>query len=192
MNRCVRHETINKDGKLYMLCRWCWEVKELSSEFRWKDSGSKTWYVYRCKECMRPIQRELNKKSYYKDIDRTKRLQKLYREKNREKIRLQRRKRYEKENIKRRERMHDIVKKNVAHVKEMGYWPIHRMTCYRIKKLWIRPSKCPICWYEWRIVAHHPDYNHRYEIIFCCGSCHTLIHQWKIDVSKLDLVVLKE
>ena len=70
-------------------------------------------------------------------------------------------------NEKRRKRYH-----------EKWYAKIHTKTSRAINKLWIRPTICPICWKEWRIEAHHPDYNKWNEIIFCCNVCHQRIHNW--------------
>ena len=50
-----------------------------------------------------------------------------------------------------------------------------------IRKLWIRPKVCPICWSNKRIISHHPDYNKWYEIIFCCDKCHRNIHTWHLE-----------
>lgn len=64
-------------------------------------------------------------------------------------------------------------------------WKIYRNIQLRVRrrinKLWIRPDTCPICWYKSDIVAHHPDYNKRYEIVFCCKSCHRFIHNGTIE-----------
>lgn len=61
------------------------------------------------------------------------------------------------------------------------YRKIHKKTEWRISKLKLRPSICSICWCEWRIIAHHPDYNKPYEIVFCCQICHDKIHKNKIE-----------
>ena len=67
---------------------------------------------------------------------------------------------------------------------EMWYWAMHIKTPRLIKKLWIRPKVCPICWEERRIEAHHPDNNVWYEIVFCCTQCHQRIHNWWIECPK--------
>lgn len=44
----------------------------------------------------------------------------------------------------------------------------------------IRPSKCEICKKEFNwfgIVGHHPDYSQSINVIWCCHSCHGLIHR---------------
>ena len=60
-------------------------------------------------------------------------------------------------------------------------WYIHWKTSRLIKELWIRPNICPICWKWTKIEAHHPDYNKRNEIVFCCNMCHQRIHFWWFD-----------
>jgi len=68
--------------------------------------------------------------------------------------------------------------------KEMGYEPIHTKTSKFIRKLWIRPKICPICWTTWKVEAHHPDYNKWYEVVFCCTKCHQRIHNWWFECPK--------
>lgn len=50
--------------------------------------------------------------------------------------------------------------------KRKWYNPIHLKAEREIAKLWVRPTKCPICWMDNRIIAHHPDYSKPYEIVF--------------------------
>jgi hypothetical protein len=41
--------------------------------------------------------------------------------------------------------------------------------------------KCPICWSDKNIQAHHPYYrtfDDRCRVVFCCQSCHHRIHAW--------------
>lgn len=111
-----------------------------------------------------------------------------YRREHRDEIREKRRLNREKENIKRRERMKEICKKTIEHARKMWYGYIHQKTYRIIKSLWIRPSSCSICWYEWTVIAHHPDYKKIYEVVFCCPSCHKLIHSW--DITKFEVVKL--
>lgn len=68
--------------------------------------------------------------------------------------------------------------------KRKWYNPIHLKTEREIAKLWIRPIKCPICWMDNRIIAHHTDYSKPYEIVFCCQICHDKIHKNKIECPK--------
>ena len=67
---------------------------------------------------------------------------------------------------------------------------IHKKTRAMINKLWIRPEVCSICWKWDKIIAHHPDYNKIYEVVFCCKPCHRLIHEWKIEVKDKDITIL--
>ena len=127
------------------------------------------------------------------DIEKERERSRLYREKNKDIIRERRRKNLPKENAKRRERMAEIVAKAHAHNKEMWYVNIQRRTRYLINKLGIRPKQCPICWYKTdKVVAHHPSYDKQYEIVFCCNSCHRLIHLWELIVKKEYITVLGE
>ena len=56
------------------------------------------------------------------------------------------------------------------------------------KKYNLYPIKCPICWDDKkRIQIHHPSYesfDNRKDVIFCCASCHRLIHNNKIKCPK--------
>ena len=115
-----------------------------------------------------------------------------YHREHREEIREKRRLNRDKENAKRRLRMGEIIKKNREHARMMGYTPLQQRTRRMINKLWIRPKSCPICWYECTPVAHHPDYNKPYEIIFCCNSCHKLIHLWQLNIDESKIIKLCE
>ena len=64
--------------------------------------------------------------------------------------------------------------------KTKWYVSVHNRTALLIRKKWIRPKICPICWNTGIIEAHHPDYSKRNEIVFCCQSCHHDIHNWYI------------
>lgn len=181
-------EHYNKGWQEYVKCNTCWEFKPATKDFWYKSS---TWYLWLssyCKDCdkvygrkrrsnpenkekMRQKNRERKKtdryKKYRKEYDRKvadtergekyreykREYSKMYREKNKEKIMQQYKLRWDKVRVDWRARK----------------W---------IKKLWIRPSSCPICWKADKIVAHHPDYNKREEVIFCCECCHQRIHAW--------------
>ena len=57
----------------------------------------------------------------------------------------------------------------------------HTKTRRFIKKYNLLPSKCPICWSDKNIQAHHPYYrtfDDRCMVVFCCQSCHHRIHAW--------------
>lgn len=71
----------------------------------------------------------------------------------------------------------------------------HKMVEKFVKDNWIVVSECPICWAKKRIVAHHPtspDYSKWNIVVFCCDSCHSSIHKWKIECPKpIDLLTYK-
>lgn len=90
---------------------------------------------------------------------------------------------YEKEHYEQRQ------KRRKERDSEKWYTKIHTLTNKVIKKLWIRPNICPICWETAKIQAHHPDYNKRYEIIRACTKCHQRIHNWWFECPK-DIVNL--
>lgn len=129
------------------------------------------------RERIRELQKKYNKEYYQKHKESEAARWKKYREEHREKIKLLNKIWHE--NHKDYSREYDRKwhgKHRIEHRKMMGYWAVHQRTQKLIKKLWIRPSNCPICWCEWKIEAHHPDYNNRNEVVFCCISCHQLIH----------------
>lgn len=149
------------DWELYLKCSKCWELKHLNMfNRRWDHL-----YSSHCKKCISE-----HKKKYISDNP----------EKYREYYR-QHRDHYlewHKQNrINNRQKYTDINRER-RHNK--WYNKYHVKTYRLIKKLWIRPNICPICWNESYVIAHHPDYEKRYEIVFCCNWCHTLIHNWKI------------
>lgn len=136
----------------FLKCKQCGIFKELNDNNRYKHNDGFLWVLWRCKECIkawRKTEHEL-KMARKRDTDR------YY------------------NNPKRREY---IFKSSTERRQRKWYWPIHTKTDRYIKKLWIHPIKCPICWCEWRIIAHHPDYKKWYEIVFCCQICHDKIHK---------------
>lgn len=174
------------------LCKRCWIEKDLTPEFWIRDKSMKNWFSYRCKKCMHELSKEASHKYAMSHREKTHEYNIRYNQEHKEEIRAKRRWNREKEKIKRRERMKEIYIKSKVRRKEMWYSPIHQSVCRLIKKLWIRPKCCPICWYESKPIAHHPDYSKPYEIIFCCNSCHRLIHLWQIEIDKNTIIKLCE
>lgn len=152
----MANDTIQaEDWTLLLKCKECWIFKEVNSQNWYKHSEGYLWVLGRCKICIkkwRCSEREL-KMATVRDMDR------YY------------------NNPKRREY---ILRDNKERRKRKWYWYIHEKTRAKIRELWIRPKVCPICLRKWRIIAHHPDYDKRYEIVFCCSICHSKIHSWKI------------
>jgi len=147
--------------KTFLKCKGCWEFKELNTENWYTHKEGYLWVLWRCKKCIlawrkteheRKMARERDKDRYYN-------------------------------NPKRREYVYQSSKERTErHEKEGGWWNKYHLRTNRIiKKLWIRPKECPICWYKWRIVAHHPDYKEWNKIVFCCQPCHDKIHKKKLD-----------
>lgn len=140
-----------------------------------------------------------NQKEYYKRTrgDRLETSRK-YRENNADKIKEWKIKNREKraENRKTNEHYKEYMKKYEQENKdkilerkknkriEMWYWAMHLKTARTIKKLWIRPKVCPICWEEKRVEAHHPNNDIWYEIVRACNQCHQRIHNWWIECPK--------
>ena len=179
-----KREIYEDDWKVYMKCPKCWEIKLASPDFWYRDKNDKLWYSSPCKECSKKSKKEYRDcrggkekirawRISYMDTEKWKiakekkyKYQKQYREKNKIKIA---------EDQRRRKGKHKVNSKTVK----------------RIEKIWIRPNTCPLCWKEWDIIAHHLDYNKRYEIIFCCKNCHQRIHAWRFS-PETEIVNLKD
>ena len=140
-------------------------------------------------------------KEYREKNKEKKRMQgKAYREANKEKIRLYQieYRKNNKEDIQSKQRQRRLNNKdkikeyNQTHKHSRSirnHTDIHNITDIHIRKYNLRPLACSICWCEWKIEAHHPDYNKRNEVVFVCNSCHHYIHSWKIkDYKVLDLL----
>lgn len=65
-------------------------------------------------------------------------------------------------------------------MEKIKYKSVHSKTTRYIARKKLRPKKCSICWIEEVIIAHHTDYNKRFNVVFCCNVCHKAIHSWKI------------
>lgn len=165
MHTTMANETFVKEWKTFLKCKECWEFKEL-----WKENWylHKEWYLWvlgRCKECILKWRKTEHELEMARERDRDRYLN----------------------NPHRRAYLNECAKKRTErHLKENSNWILyHGKTDKMIKSLWIRPKICPICWYEWRIMAHHPDINKWNEIVFCCQPCHNKIHNWKMECPKV-------
>ena len=72
-------------------------------------------------------------------------------------------------------------------------WPqyskAHRLVEKRLKEIWLKRERCPLCLQEWLVVCHHPDYDKPYEVVPCCNLCHSQIHREVIECPKpIDLL----
>lgn len=149
---------------------------------------------------------EISKNYYLKNKSEILRKQKDYYNNNKEYI-LERSRKYWEENkekfikasMERKKNNRDLVNKYQKKYREKRWkeqYDAHKKVEKFIKDNWIKISKCPICWEEKRIIAHHPtspDYSKRNIVVFCCDSCHSSIHRWKIVCPKpIDLLTYKK
>lgn len=146
-------------------CKWCISIynREYHEKNKERINEKKKEYMKSVFNITHPNY----KKEYHSKRIKT---DKEYSEKVREKRREYIHKHYESIRVKNKERW-----------KLMWYNAVQLRAKRLIKKLWIRPNKCPICWFCSDIVAHHPDYTKWYEIVFCCKSCHNFIHNWTME-----------
>ena len=175
----------------YVQCTKCMEVKSIDMFCK-----AKRWLFWKketCKDCDKKYREEHREhiinylRNYYNnDKENQQKKHAEYREKKRAKIKEWERQYY---NLHREDARARVKRRN----EETWYEPIRQKSKRLISKLWIRPNVCPLCWNEkFRIEAHHPDYNKWNEIVFCCKSCHLLIHSWKIKCPEtIDLCLVK-
>lgn len=159
-------EYYSKDWKIFLQCKECNLFKDIAEDF-YTHKEWFLWVLWRCRSCIkawRKTEHELQM-ARIRDMER-------YRN-----------------NPKRRADIFESAKKRG---KKKWHKPIHTKTTRLINKLWVRPTVCPICLqHSDRIIAHHPDYSKRYEIVFCCQICHDKIHRLKIECPKpIDLLLL--
>lgn len=147
-------------------------------------------YREKHREKIREQQRVHNKNYYEKHKEEESLRCKVYRESNRDKVReIQKSWRERNKDYWKVYDANWYAKHRLVHRAEMWYWALHQRTQKLIRKLWIRPKYCPICWWGWRIEAHHPNYNEWNKIVFCCVSCHQLIHNCVIECP--DTIILQ-
>lgn len=173
--RFTTRDHYEKDGVTYIKCNKCGEFREADLFIKYKYSSAFMNRGSYCKKC-RAEYRKLNKWKIHEYI-------KEYNLKNREAS-------IEKKRVYNKEHSQELLEKSRKRIARMGYWPLHKKTTYTIMKLWIRPKVCPICWSaEYKIDAHHPNNDIWNEIVFCCKSCHSAIHNWHIECPKpIDLL----
>lgn len=172
----MKREYKYEDGILYLKCMKCWE--RMTSDKYNKDSDKSFWLRTDCRECQHKyakIYRDNNKDKVINSVkrwqslnkDTVDRYKKNYRDNNKDKV--------------------SKCQKNNRdnHSSELWFnWcTFHTRAIQFVRKYWLRPKSCPICWSWINIVMHHPSYDSfdkRSEVIFCCQSCHKLIHTWDI------------
>ena len=161
MHTTMTNKTYEINWKVFVRCNKCLTIKELCLENWYPNKKAKLWFHYPCKECIKAHQRTEEVRAKRRVSD---------------KIRYQ-------TNPKRHAECNMRVKKALQRNQELN--PLWRLNHTRadklIERLWIRPDTCPICWREWKIMAHHPDDNLWNEFVFCCQICHKKIHSWEIE-----------
>lgn len=170
MHTTMANENYEKDWKKFLKCKECWEFKELNEQNWYKHYQWFMWVLWRCKECIKGWRKSEHEIMMARKCDYN---------------------RYH-NNCKRRENVKNWTRmRTKKHLEINPNWTLyHERAQRKINKLWIRPSKCPICWYSGKIIAHHPDINEWNKIVFCCQPCHSKIHMGKINCPKaLDLLV---
>ena len=161
MHTTMANQVYEKEWKKFLKCNMCWEIKELSLENRYADFRRRLWVLCPCKECIKAKHRteEYKVRARIRDKERYQNDPERHRKSN--------------------ERVRRAMKK---HQERNPLWRLnHERTDIIIQRLWIRPKVCPICWREWKIMAHHPDDNLWNEFVFCCQICHNKIHSWEIE-----------
>lgn len=148
----------------FFKCKECWLEKPHSDYY--KHPLTKDWIMHRCKYCVkkwRQTEHELIM-ARKRDIERYK------------------------NNQKRREYTQERTNRTR---KQKWYWKVHTNAERWIRKLWLRPDNCPMCWNHKsmsRIEAHHYDYNKWNEIIFCCKICHSKLDRKIIDYNSCTII----
>lgn len=155
--------------KTLLQCKECCEFKEVWSNEWYLHYQWYLWVLWRCKKCILHWRKQEHELQMARVRDRE---------------------RY-KEDEKRRKY---TMGRSVFFRKEK-YWLLHQKPTRAIKKHWLRPTVCPICYIEplnKRIEAHHFDYSQPMKIIFACSICHSKLDRWIIDHTKCKIVDLEK
>ena len=149
---------------IYLKCKQCENFKELNHDLWYKHNEWFMWVLWRCKQCIKWWRKTEHELSMARKRDSYR----YYNNPNRRSY---------------------VISSSIDRRKEKWYAEIHS-ACYRIiKKLWIRPTVCPICKLKHsRIESHHYNYQHPFKIIFCCKLCHSKLDRWIIDYQKCDII----
>ena len=146
---------------LYLKCSKCWKWGELK-DFPVR-AWAEFWVRWQCKECRKKMARLSHQKWYENNEERAKESFRKYHKENKDKIN------------------YSVDNRTSKHSIDMGFawYSFHSKAKYFVRKHNLRPTTCPICWLEKDVVIHHPSYetfDKWSEIVFCCKSCHSLIH----------------
>lgn len=154
--------------KTYLECKECKFFKEVWSKDWYLHNQWYLWVLWRCKECI---------------INWRKREHELQMARVRDRNRF----------LYNKKRRNDVIRRSTQFKKK--YWNIHQRPQRLIRKLWLRPTLCPICYIEplnKRIEAHHFDYSQPMKIIFACSICHSKLDMWKINYKECNILDLEK
>jgi hypothetical protein len=136
------------------VCREC-GVEKLFQEY-YSHPLTKDWISHRCKDCVK----KWRKTEHELSMSRVRDTQRYYNNPLRRLYVL---------------KYHEELKKR------KGYGPIQQRSSKYIRKHWLRPKLCSVCWSDRKIIFHHIDYTNAFLWIFCCDRCHSKIHHNKIE-----------
>lgn len=151
-----------KDWELYLECRVCWEYK-LSTYFS-KHCSCKFWLRTMCRECDSLYWKDWRSKNHERHINSSRNWHEKNREKDRE---------YNKEYRKSHKESWNRSWEKYPERKKARRDTYNYIKYHHIDK----PTICSVCWDEWKIEIHHPDYSKWNNVVFCCKKCHALIHR---------------
>lgn len=176
MNQYCKREYRYEWDTLYQKCTKCWEW--YTSDNFYKSTEWKLWIKPNCKECSRK-----KRTQYYwenKDIENERYRNYRIRNKNKE---IERHRKYRENNLEKRRELSKRIAKEHSEDMWFNRGSFHDKANRYVRKYWLRPKVCPICQRSWKIKMHHPYYNSFddwSEVVFCCQSCHWLIHNGRI------------
>lgn len=154
---------------LYQKCSVCWERKE-SDKFP-SDKSKKFWIRCDCKDCHKIKAKWMHSDWYKRNSSIAKTKMKGYYSSNKRSVLVRVRSNYE------------------EHTKELWFdwYSFHDKAKRFARKYNLRPYICSLCWWKGSIEMHHPSYesfDKWCEVVFCCKSCHSNIHNWSIKCPK--------
>lgn len=179
-------------------CKECLKKDDLEYRQTHRDSirESGNRYARRWRAEHKEEEKEKRLEYYRTHRQRIAENNKIRRNKNRDKIREYRKNRWDKDKETRKvwyEKNKDtVLLKNKERERKKGYLDAHFKTQNVIRRKWIRPKCCSLCWCGWLIISHHPNYEEWNRVVFCCNSCHRLIHMGLLKVQEENVVTICE
>lgn len=162
--------------ELYLKCPKCW--KWLSKSFFHKDKTTHFWVTSHCNDCRNTARN----KYYWNNKDEENRKYREYRLANEEREKA-RYKEYRRTHREERIALNKEIAKKHNELLWFNWGSFHDRANRYVRKHNLRPKSCSICWKQCIPQMHHPycsSYDDWSNVIFCCQSCHWLIHSWRI------------